>query len=247
MSRWIYGKHAVLERLRLADHGLEQVCLAKGLKPKDADEIQRAAQKAGVRVEWRDRAWLDERAEGRHQGVAAVSQDFKYTDLGSLLDLLMGQDQAVVVALDGIEDPHNLGAILRSCECAGVAGVIIPKDRAVQVTPTVEKVSAGAATLLPVCSVTNLNRALEELKEAGFWSYGLAGEAEEGLYEQRFDGKVCLVFGAEGEGMRDLVARNCDKLVRIPMQGQISSLNVSVSVGVTLFEVLRQKNAKKSD
>ncbi len=241
MSRWIYGKHTVLERLRLESPGISAVYLARGLKPKDADEIVRAAEKAGLRVEWHERSWLDERTDAKHQGVAALSQDFKYADLGKILDLAKDSDQALVVVLDGIEDPHNLGAILRSCECAGVTGVIIPKDRAVQVTPVVEKVSAGAAALLPICSVTNLNRALEELKEAGFWVYGLAGEAGEDLYAQKFDGKLCLVFGAEGQGMRDLVARNCDKLIKIPMKGTLSSLNVSVAAGVALFEISRQR------
>lgn len=240
MSRWIYGKHAVLERLKQKDSGLESVCLAKGMKTKDADDITRAAQAAGLRPQWKDRAWLDKQCEtDKHQGVAACTGGFEYVELIDISE--NSPANALVVALDSIEDPHNLGAILRTCECAGAHGVLIPKDRAVQVTPVVEKVSAGAASLLKIASVTNLSRALEDLKKAGFWTYGLAGEAGESLFDQDFKGRVCIVMGAEGKGLRDLVGKNCDKLVKIPMAGKIDSLNVSVAAGVTLFEVLRQR------
>jgi 23S rRNA (guanosine2251-2'-O)-methyltransferase len=241
MSRWIYGKHPVLERLRLGATGIEFVVLAKGMKESDSDAVLKAAKAANIRVQWHPRGWLNEKlGSDKHQGVAASTGAFKYSELIDLIEAA-GKD-ATIVALDGVEDPGNLGAILRGSECAGALGVLIPKDRAVQVTAFTEKASAGAALLIPVASVTNMSRALEDLKKAGFWIYGLAGEAKESLFEQRFEGKVCLVLGGEGSGLRPLVAKNCDKLVKIPMAGKVSSLNVSMAAGISLFEVARQRH-----
>jgi 23S rRNA (guanosine2251-2'-O)-methyltransferase len=240
MPRWIYGKHAILERLQLERSGLSQVVLAKGQKPAESAALLRAAEAAQVRVEWRERKWLDERAGGgKHQGVIAAAEEFKYVELADLLEA--SQSDSLVMVLDGVEDPGNLGAVLRSAECAGALGLIIPKDRAAQVTPLAEKASAGAAGRVPVASVTNVSRALEDLKKAGYWIYGLAGEAKDSLFAQDFSGKVCLVCGAEGQGLRPLVARNCDALLKIPMQGQVASLNVSVAAALALFEVSRKR------
>ncbi len=241
MSRWIYGKHTVLERLALGkEHGLEALVLSKTLKANDAKEIEAKAKPLGIRVQLQNKSWLDERCKSdRHQGVAAMAKDFKYVDLAEIIK--SASPEAIVLVLDGLEDPHNLGAILRSAECAGVAGVVIPKDRATGVTPTVEKVAAGAASMLKITQVTNLSRALEELKKANFWSYGLAGKGKESLFSQDFRGRVALVMGAEDEGLRENVANHCDKLVKIPLKGKVESLNVSVATGVALFEVLRRK------
>jgi 23S rRNA (guanosine2251-2'-O)-methyltransferase len=239
MSRWIYGKHAVIERLRLGG-GLDFVALAKGMKESDSNAVLKAAKEAGVRIQWHPRGWLNEKTgSDKHQGVAASTGAFKYRELIDLIEAC--GPESTVVALDGVEDPGNLGAILRSAECAGCAGVIIPQDRAVQVTAVTEKASAGAASIVPVISVVNISRALDDLKKAGFWIYGLAGEAKESLYAQKFTGKVCIVMGGEGKGLRELVGKNCDVLLKIPMAGKVESLNVSVAAGVTLFEVLRQR------
>ncbi|MES2202490.1 MAG: 23S rRNA (guanosine(2251)-2'-O)-methyltransferase RlmB [candidate division FCPU426 bacterium] len=243
MARWIYGRHAVLERLGLEKPGLTQVVLAKGQNAKEAEEIVKAASRSGVRVEWRERRWLEDRAgSNRHQGVVAAAEEFQYAELADILET--AGTHATLVVLDGVEDPGNLGAILRSAECAGASGVLIPKDRAVQVTAVVEKASAGAAGRVKVASVTNINRVLEELKKSGYWIYGLSGEAKESLYSVKFEGKVCLVLGGEGGGIRPLVRQNCDLLVSIPMSGKVSSLNVSVAAGVSLFEIQRQRFQK---
>jgi 23S rRNA (guanosine2251-2'-O)-methyltransferase len=242
MSRWIYGKHAVLERLRLTGNGLDFVALAKGMKESDSDAVVKAAKEAKVRIQWHPRGWLNEKTgSDKHQGVAASTGAFKYAELIDLIE--SAKDDSTVVVLDGVEDPGNLGAILRSAECAGALGVVIPQDRAVQVTAVTEKTSAGAASIVPVASVVNISRALEDLKKAGFWIYGLAGEAKESLHRVAFSGRVCIVMGGEGKGLRDLVARNCDVLIKIPMAGKVDSLNVSVAAGVTLFEILRQRKA----
>jgi 23S rRNA (guanosine2251-2'-O)-methyltransferase len=240
MSRWIYGKHAVLERLRLGGNALEFVALAKGMKESDSNAILKAAKAANVRIQWHPRGWLNEKTgSDKHQGVAASTGAFKYVELIDLIE--SATPDSTVVALDGIEDPGNLGAILRSAECSGALGVIIPQDRSAQVTAFTEKASAGAATIIPVASVVNISRSLEDLKKAGFWIYGLAGEAKESLYGQKFSGKVCIVLGGEGKGLRELVGKNCDVLIKIPMAGKVESLNVSVAAGVTLFEILRQR------
>jgi 23S rRNA (guanosine2251-2'-O)-methyltransferase len=210
------------------------------MKESDSDAVVKAAKEAKVRVQWHPRGWLNEKTgSDKHQGVAASTGQFKYAELIDLIE--SAKAGSTIMVLDGVEDPGNLGAILRSAECSGALGVVIPQDRAVQVTAAAEKASAGAALLVPVASVVNISRALEDLKKAGFWIYGLAGEAKESLFSQKFSGKVCMVMGGEGKGLRDLVAKNCDVLVKIPMPGKIESLNVSVAAGICLFEVLRQR------
>ncbi len=246
MARWIYGKHAVLERLNLPDPGLSSVVAAKGQKPQAIDEIIQAAARANIRVEWRDRGWLDERAGSkRHQGIVASAEQFRYAELSDILE--GAPANALLLVLDGVEDPGNLGALIRSAECAGACGVVIPTDRAVQVTAVAEKASAGAAGRIPIANVTNMSRALEDAKKSGFWTYGLAAGSGECLYDVDFSGKVCLVLGGEGDGIRPLVSRNCDKLIGIPLLGKVGSLNVSVAAGIALFEVVRQRtDAKES-
>jgi 23S rRNA (guanosine2251-2'-O)-methyltransferase len=243
MSRLIYGKHAVLERLSQDNPGLEYVVLAKGMKSSDGQHLEKRAKAKNIRVQWKDRGWLNDAfGHDKHQGVAASTGDFEYREL---IDLIQScGPQGTLVAVDSVEDPGNLGAILRSAECSGCSGIILPKDRSAQVNATAEKTSAGASSHLPVAQVVNLSRALEDLKKAGFWIYGLAGEAKQSLYDQKFDGKVCIVLGGEGKGMRDLVTKHCDVLLKIPMSGKIESLNVSVAAGVTLFEVRRSRGSK---
>jgi 23S rRNA (guanosine2251-2'-O)-methyltransferase len=153
---------------------------------------------------------------------------------------------ALVLVLDGVTDPHNFGACLRSAEAAGVTAVVVPKDRAVGVTPTVRRASAGAADRVPIVAATNLARALKALKEAGVWLVGLAGDTDQSVYSVDLDGPIAVVLGGEGEGMRRLTRENCDFVAKIPMQGDIESLNVSVATGIVLFEALRQRAARQA-
>ncbi len=239
MPRFIFGKRPVAEVLEAGFPKLEALVLAKGLEKKEADRFAEMAGRAGVAVQWQARAWLDRQSRGgNHQGVAAWAPEYRYADL---VGLLKGAGPScLLLVLDQVQDPQNLGAILRSAEGAGCAAVVIPKDHAAAVTPAAERASAGASALLPVCQVGNLSQALDDIKGAGFWCYGLAGGAEESVHAQEFSGKVCLVLGSEGRGLRPLVARHCDKLLKLPMRGRVASLNVSVAAGIALFEAARQ-------
>ena len=179
---------------------------------------------------------------GAHQGVVAVSSAKQYTDLDDLLAAKRGQFSLLVV-LDGVEDPHNLGAILRTAEAAGADGVVIPERRAAGVTGTVAKASAGASAHLPIAKVTNIARALEDLKARNIWTVGLDERGKDNYDAIDYKMDCAIVLGAEGKGLHDLVARKCDFLVSIPMLGQVPSLNVSVATGVVLYEVVRQRRS----
>ena len=200
------------------------------------DDLAAVAREAGVPVRVRPRAELDDRAGGvLHQGVLAVAPPFAYASLADLRGDL-------VVVLDGITDPQNLGAIARSAEAAGAAGLVLPKRRSAHVTPAVEKAAAGALSWLEVAVVPNLVRALADLAERGLWSVGLAGEAPETVWECRLlDGPTALVVGAEGAGLSRLVAERCDATARIPLAGSVESLNASAAAAVALFEVQRRR------
>lgn len=183
---------------------------------------------------------LDEWAEGgRHQGCLLQIKAGAGLSLEQLLKQI--DDNSLVLVLDGVTDPHNLGACLRSADATGVQAVIIPKDQSAGLTPVVRKVAAGAAESVPLIRVTNLARALQALQKAGVWLYGLAGEAQQELYQCRLSGATGIVMGAEGQGLRRLTREHCDGLLRLPMLGQVESLNVSVATGVVLYEVLRQR------
>jgi 23S rRNA (guanosine2251-2'-O)-methyltransferase len=196
-----------------------------------------------VKPHARERAALDRMTGGaRHQGVVA-----RYNAPSALAESALSGlaekagREALFLVLDGVTDPHNFGACLRSAEAAGAAAVIVPKDRAVGVTPTVRRASAGAADRVPIVSATNLARALKALKDAGVWMVGLAGDAVQSVYEVDLDGPIAFVLGSEGEGMRRLTREHCDFIAKIPMRGEVESLNVSVSTGIVLFEALRQR------
>lgn len=210
---------------------------------KEAEAAVASAKALRIKVEVKDRAWFGKLSKSSpHQGLVLELPDFEYVALEDLLK--KAPAQTVLLMLDQIEDPHNLGALARSAEGAGALGMVITNDRSVQVTPIAEKAASGALARLPVAKVVNLSRALEAAKQAGFWIYGLDGAAKESLYDEKLGGKVCLVLGAEGKGLRDGVGKHCDKLLKIPMSGSVGSLNVSVAGGVALFEVLRQRGAK---
>jgi len=241
--RTLFGFHAVLAKLRHDPEAVHEIYLDEGRRDARARDLIRHAESAGAKLIPVDGKRLEAMAPGaRHQGVVAhVSAGQRHVTLDDVLDTL--EEPAFLLVLDGVQDPHNLGACLRSAAAAGATAVVIPKDKAVQVNATVRKTSAGAADTLPIFSVTNLSRTLRDLQKAGVWIYGLAGEADASLYAIDLKGNVALVLGSEGEGLRRLTRENCDQLVKIPMPGGFESLNVSVASGVALFEAVRQRGA----
>ena len=229
------GIHPIAEALR-AGRPLERILVVKGAGGARLQEIIDQARQAGVPVRFEPRAALDRLAGSpAHQGVVAMGAAQKYGDL----DATPSAD--LLVVLDGVEDPHNLGAIIRTAHAAGAGGVVIPERRAAGVTDVVAKAAAGALEHLPIIRVTNLNRALEDLKKRGFWIYGLDERGSEDYDRVEYAMPTVLVLGAEGKGLHEQVRKHCDALVRIPMSGKIASLNVSVAAGVVLFEWKRRR------
>ena len=244
MSRHVYGLRPVLEALRARPDEIEHLYVAQGeVSSRQAGEIFSRARDAGVRVQKVPRERLHLLAEGGvHQGVVAELREFSYSELGDLLEVAKKRQQPpLVVVLDGIQDPHNLGAIVRSAHALGAHGVVIARDRAAQVTGAVTKAAAGATEHTRIARVTNLSRALEELKEAGLWVAAAEPGSDQALWDARLDGPLALVVGGEGPGVREGVLKHCDLQVRIPMSGQLASLNASVSAAVLLYEVARQR------
>lgn len=239
----IYGIHAVAAALRRAPARLRAVCIAEGSRGNPrVQAVADGAARHGVEVQYRPRAALDGWTAGAHQGVVAWRRPATPLHEEDLLDLIAGLDEpALLLVLDGVQDPHNLGACLRSADAAGVHAVIAPRDRAVGLTATVGKVASGAADNVPFVQVTNLARCLRALKDAGVWLVGTTGGAPQSLYDVDLRGPVALVMGAEDKGLRRLTQEQCDHLVHIPMRGGVESLNVSVATGVCLYEALRQR------
>jgi len=244
-----YGIHAVRALLTRHPHRVRRLWLADSWESAARlQELRELATAAGVTVDAADGEELDRLAAGeRHQGaiaeVAPRAGDPE-TQLEEALEAL-GDTPGLLLVLDGVTDPHNLGACLRSADAAGVAAVIVPRDRAAGLTPVVRKVAAGAAESVPLIAVVNLARTLRELKERGLWLVGAADDASRTLYDVDLTGPTVLVLGSEGEGMRRLTREACDQLVSIPMAGAVESLNVSVATGVALFEAVRQRRAMK--
>jgi len=228
------GIHPVTEALR-AGRPLDRVLVAQGAGGPKVQTIVDLARQAEVPVRFESRASLD-RVAGTpaHQGVVALGAAKKYADLDAV------PAAGILVVLDGVEDPHNLGAIIRTAHAAGAAAVVIPERRAAGVTDVVAKAAAGALEHLPVIRVTNINRTLEELKERGYWVYGLDERGDQSYDRVAYNAPTALVLGAEGKGLHEQVRKHCDVLVRIPMAGKISSLNVSVAAGIVLFEWKRR-------
>jgi 23S rRNA (guanosine2251-2'-O)-methyltransferase len=236
------GRHSVLEAFR-AGKQIERLFVLKECKDGPVLSILREAKKAGTQVDFVPRERLDYMSEnGKHQGVVAVLSAFAYSTVEDMLQLAENKGEApFLFLLDGIEDPHNLGAIIRTANLAGAHGVIIPKRRAVGLTPTVVKASAGALHYTPVAKVTNLSALMEQLKEKGMW-FACADMDGEVMYRHNLTGPLGLVIGSEGTGVSRLVKEHCDYIAKIPMAGDIDSLNASVAAGVLAFEVVRQRN-----
>lgn len=241
----LYGVLPVLEALRAGGRRIEKIIVADGARQHRLNDIFELAREHRVIVETVPKERLERLVEPgvNHQGVIAIAAAADYVDVDEIID--PANDPPLFVILDGVEDPRNLGAILRTVECAGADGVFIPERRAVGLTETVAKSSAGAIEHVKVAKVTNLNRFIEDLKERNVWVVGTSGEATMSYTEWDWTTPSALVLGAEGSGLHRLVAENCDALVKIPMYGKIDSLNVSVAAGVILFEARRQRSHKQ--
>lgn len=241
-GEFVFGWHAVEAVLKREPGRLQQVWIQTGRQDKRVKSITDTLDSLGVRWKVVHRRELDERVSGVHQGiVAAVSESREWTE-DDLLAQLAGSDKPpFLLVLDGVTDPHNLGACMRTADAVGVQAVIVPKDKSASLTPVARKVACGAAETVPFVRVTNLARFLRSLQDQGVWLIGTAGEANATLYQADFKGPVALVMGAEGKGMRRLTREHCDQLINIPMLGHVDSLNVSVATGVCLYEALRQR------
>ena len=245
MSEQIYGIHAVKAFLDNAPERLIEVLVLKGREDKRLNPLLGELKRLGVAVQQVNRQTLDNKAQGEvHQGIIARVVPQKELNEHDLDAILANKSAPFLLILDGVTDPHNLGACLRTADAAGVDAVIVPKDKSAQLTSTARKVACGAAETVPLIRVTNLARTMRELQENhNIWFVGTAGEADAGIYEAKLTGAIALVMGAEGDGMRRLTREHCDQLISIPMAGSVSSLNVSVATGVCLFEIVRQKLA----
>ncbi len=239
----IYGINAVQSAVEREADSLERVWVDKSRRDERMRRLLAAIRTHGVVAEMVSRTDLDERCPGvRHQGVVAQCNSVMPLTEKSLSALLDGlESPPFLLVLDGVQDPHNLGACLRSAAAAGVHAVIAPRDRAVGMTPVVRKVASGAADVVPFVQVTNLARVLQELQSRGVWTVGASGDNETSIYDADLRGPLALVLGSEGKGLRRLTREHCDLLVAVPMSGLVESLNVSVAAGVCLFEAVRQR------
>ena len=244
-ARAIHGLHAVTAALKRRPEAVHEVFLDPGRNDPRARKVAELARAGGVRLHHADAARLDGLAKGsRHQGVVAFVE--AATPAGSLDEVLQSAvEPPLLLVLDGVQDPHNLGACLRVADAMGVHAVMAPKDRAVGLSATVHKVASGAAESVPFIVVTNLARALRDLKDKGIWVLGAVETGATPLFEARLSGALALVLGAEGEGLRRLTRETCDELIAIPMLGQVESLNVSVAAGICLYEARRQRHAAR--
>jgi 23S rRNA (guanosine2251-2'-O)-methyltransferase len=241
----IFGINAVAEALRARGHAFQWVGMAKERNDLRLQKLIQECRQINLPVRFLPRTELDRMAgSGSHQGVVAVTSKKQYNDLDDLIGAKRA-DYSLIVVLDGVEDPHNLGAILRTADATGADGVVIPERRAAGITGTVVKSSAGASEHLPVAKVTNIARTLEHLKAKGVWVVGLDERGKQNYDAVDYKMDCAIVLGTEGKGLHDLVARKCDFLVSIPMLGKVSSLNVSVAAGVVLYEVVRQRRSRK--
>ncbi|MXZ01150.1 23S rRNA (guanosine(2251)-2'-O)-methyltransferase RlmB [Candidatus Poribacteria bacterium] len=244
MSKYIVGRNPIIECLQSGSQGVERIFIAEGNRHARIRQIVAMAERVGIPIKYCARRELDRLEPSLpHQGVIAVVRATHYSDLSSILSKIQdSEDNALLVMLDGIQDPRNLGAILRTAEAAKADAVIIPKDRAVGITAAVHKASAGASAHIPIVRVTNLARTVDTLKDAGIWVAGATADASCLYTDVDFNIPLCLVLGSEGTGIRRLVKQKCDYLVHLPMLGKIASLNVSVAAGILLYEVLRQRH-----
>lgn len=236
------GRNAVYELLK-TDKEIDKVLVQNDLKDEASKRLINVMRSHKVKVQLVDKYVIEKESESkRHQGFIAFTSEYEYADLYDLLDTVKDKDGFIVV-LNEILDPHNLGSIIRVCECAGVDGLVISKDRSASVSDTVMRISAGAANHVKVARVTNINNAIDKLKEEGFWVYA-AEVGGESLYKSNLTGKLCLVIGGEDSGVKRLTKEKCDGILSIPMFGKVNSLNASVACGVVVYEAVRQRTSR---
>lgn len=241
-SERVFGLHAVSSVLKQDAARIKVMFVQEGRTDERLNSLIEQASAFGIAVQRSARKRMDSMVEGVHQGVIAECKAMRAADESYLEKILVDLPiSPLFLILDGVTDPHNLGACLRTAEAAGVLAVIAPKDKSAPLNATVSKVACGAAEVIPYIQVTNLSRTMQQLQQAGVWITGTAGEAEQTLYQANFKGAAAIVMGAEGKGMRRLTREHCDQLVNIPMLGSMTSLNVSVATGVCLFEMVRQR------
>ncbi|MEE9911966.1 MAG: 23S rRNA (guanosine(2251)-2'-O)-methyltransferase RlmB [Deltaproteobacteria bacterium] len=241
----VYGINPIKILLARPETSLKKIIIADGRGGASVKTIVDIARHKKIAVEWRERQYLDElTGKTDHQGIVGLRHSFAYADLDELLrNRSPHLSNDLIVILDSILDPQNLGSIIRSAHCLGANGVVIPTDRAASVTPAVIKASAGSAEQLPVARVTNLSQTIDYLKNIGFWIYGADAHGGGNIREQKFDGQVALVLGSEARGIRPLVKKKCDHLVTIPMAGNFDSFNVAVAAGIIQYEILLQRRS----
>ncbi|MBR2336452.1 MAG: 23S rRNA (guanosine(2251)-2'-O)-methyltransferase RlmB [Clostridia bacterium] len=236
----IEGRNSVRELLKTGKT-IDKILIANGMRGTESEALLRDIKKSGAKFQFADKAVLDKESDtGRHQGYIAFVSDYKYCELEDIINIIKSKDECLVVVLDGVEDPHNLGSIIRVCECAGADGLIIGKHRSASVTDTVMRISEGSANHVKIAKVTNINQAIDELKQNGIWTYALELGGGD-IYKSDLKGKVALVVGGEDSGVNKLTLKKCDGVVTIPLCGKVNSLNASVATGIGVFEVVRQR------
>ena len=244
MAETVFGIHAVGELLECHPEQVIRLSFQAGRDDRRLQSIKDQAQQLGLLSEVVPRRDLDQLVSGRHQGVVAEVKNLPQRQESELYDLLeQAGSKGLVLVLDGVTDPHNLGACLRSADAAGATAVVVPKDKSAQINATVRKVACGAAEVVPFFAVTNLARTLKQMAQQGIWIVGTSGDADALIYDIDMSGPVAVVMGAEGDGMRRLTRENCDYLAKLPMAGTVSSVNVSVATGICLFEAVRQRQS----
>jgi 23S rRNA (guanosine2251-2'-O)-methyltransferase len=239
----LHGIHAVTEALKAYPEKIERICVERGQKNSRIQAIIDFARQKGVRIAFEDKSWMDRKTEGaRHQGVICYAAAMDTCDSEDILD--QAKSPGLLVVLDGIEDPHNLGAVLRSAEAAGVDGVFLPRHRSANLSATVVKASSGAASHVKVARIPNVAQLIESLKKRGYWVAGLEADADKPIWDADFTVPTALVLGNEGSGLHRLVRERCDFAVSLPVLGKVGSYNVSVAAGIALYEVVRQRAAR---
>ena len=246
--RIIYGINPVSEALKSHPEYFKDILIARGKGDQASEKIKRLAEQHGVKCRIVEKSEIERLAQTpHHQGIIGILAEFKYTEIEDIITKWkFSGEKAFILILDCIQDPQNLGSLIRTAHASGVHGIIIPKDRAAEVTPAVVKASAGAVEHTLICRVTSIVNAINMLKEAGIWVVGIEAESKQDIYSFDMDTDLAIVIGSEGKGIRRLVKEKCDACLSIPMKGDISSLNASVAGGIALFEVLRKRRAKVS-
>ena len=238
----IEGKNSVRELIK-SEKTVDKVLVQNGMRDEESRTLAGQIKQAGIKISFADKSILDKESETRrHQGFIAFVSDYKYVELDDILNAVKDKEDAFIVVLDGVEDPHNLGSVIRVCECGGIDGLIIGKHRSASVTDAVMRISEGSANHIKIARVTNINSAIDKIKSENIWAYALELGGGD-IYKTDLKGRIAIVGGGEDTGVNQLTKKKCDAVMQIPMKGKVNSLNASVACGVAVFEALRQRNA----